>query len=140
MRYGRGPARGGSDLTKVVKKRQIRLATPIAAASVHAAPSDRAQYIRDVALDVLLCSASTDANAVENGRVRKSTGWPHFSRQLASCMQSRLGSLQLCASLMAFILVAFEATHPRSLVTTAAHFSMLHVLTEVRSRRAHRLS
>ena len=40
---------------------------------------------------------------------------------------------------MAFILVAFEVTRPRSLVTTAAHFSMLHVLTGVRSQRAHRL-
>ena len=41
---------------------------------------------------------------------------------------------------MAFILVAFEVTRPRSLVTTTALFSMLHVLTGVRSLQAHSLS
>ena len=41
---------------------------------------------------------------------------------------------------MASILVAFEVTRPRSLVTTTAHFTMLHVLTAVRSLRGHRIS
>ena len=55
------------------------------------------------------------------------------AKRAGASQHSSLGSHQLCAPLMAFILVAFEATHPRSLVTTAAHFSILHVLTDVRS-------
>ena len=119
--------------------RQIRLATLSTPAVGRAAPSDRVRYNQRNAVVVVLCSASKDANALKRRCEPKTTGLSHFSRQLASCMQSSLGSLQLCAPLMAFILVAFEATHPRSLVTTAAHCSMLHVLTDVRSRRAHRL-
>ena len=135
-----GPGRGGPDLRKVVAFSQIRLATPIAAASVHAAPSDHAHYNDGGALVVVLCSASKDANALANGRVRKSAGWPLFSRQWTLSMQSSLGSHQLRVPLMAFISVAVETIHTRSLVTTAAHISMLHVLTGVRSRRAYRLS
>ena len=59
-----------------------------------------------------------------------------FSRQWHSFMQSSLGLHQLCAPLTAFILVAFEVTHLRSLVTTTAHVIVLHVLTGVHSRRA----
>ena len=47
---------------------------------------------------------------------------------------------QLGAALTPFMMGGFEAAPPRSRSMLIIHFRMLHVLTDVRSRRAHRLS
>ena len=51
---------------------QIRLATPIADAAVHGTHDRAAQYTQLVKLRVTLCSVSADANAINDGRGRKS--------------------------------------------------------------------
>ena len=68
------------------------------------------------------------------------SGLAQTSAERIANQHSSLGWLKLCAPLIPFIFMALETTHPRSLVTTAAHSIMIHVLTDVRSRRAHRLS
>ena len=60
------------DLTFCNTLRQIRLAVPIAAAAVHAAPAGRQQYNHRTAVVVLLCSAPQNSNAFENSVYRKS--------------------------------------------------------------------
>ena len=57
------------------------------------------------------------------------TRWRHSSLQAA----------QLQPALTPFIMAAFEAAHPRSRTMLAIFLCMLHVLTDVCSRRAHRL-
>ena len=117
--------RGRSRSEKMSRFSQIRLANPIAAAAVQAALSQQAHYTHGTALSVVLCSPSTDSNAFENGRVRKSDLTPTFSRQWPSSMQSSLRTRERRVALRQFVVVAFEATscevasHPRRPFTNA---------------------
>ena len=132
----RGPALGGSNLTISVEKRQISLVVPITAApSVHGLPVT-AYPIELFELYRSSYWASSDSTMSRQERYIKMRIQATFSRWWQSCLHSSLGLHQLCAPLTAFIFVDFEATHLRSLVTTASHFIVLHVLTGMRSRRA----
>ena len=63
----------------------------------------------------------------------------HRNRAVTRWRHSSLQAAQLQPALTPFIMAAFEAARVRSPATLVAHLCMLHVLTDVRSSRAHRL-
>ena len=63
----------------------------------------------------------------------------HRNRAVTRWRHSSLQAAQLQTALTPFVMAAFEAAHPRSRTMLAIFLCMLHVLTDVCSRRAHRL-
>ena len=65
--------------------------------------------------------------------------WRHRSRAMTRWRHSSLQAAQLQAAVLPFIMDVFEAAHTRSRTMLTIYLCMLHVLTYVCSRRAHRL-
>ena len=77
--------------------------------------------------------------ALSHEVVRRAQLWRHRSRAVTRWRNSSLQAAQLQTALTPFIMAAFETAQPRSRITLVILLCMLHVLTDVCSRRAHRL-
>ena len=77
--------------------------------------------------------------ALKQEMVRRVQLWRQSSRAVPRWRHNRLQAAQLQAALTPFIMAAFKTTHLRSRTMLAIFLCMLHVLTDVCSRRAHRL-
>ena len=77
--------------------------------------------------------------ALKQEVVRRVQLWRHRSRAVTRWRHSSLQAAQLQTALTPFVMAAFEAAHPRSRTMLAIFLCMLHVLTDVCSRHAHRL-
>ena len=80
--------------------------------------------------------ASSGSTMCEQERYSKPASQAQKSRQCRSWRQSSLKVEYLQAAWPPFVLPGFVATHSVSLLTSAGRLSMLHVLTDMRSRRA----
>ena len=77
--------------------------------------------------------------ALKQEVVRRVQLWRHRSRVVTRWRHSSPQAAQLQPALTPFIMAAFEAAHPRSLNMLTICLCMLHVLTDVCSRRALRM-
>ena len=77
--------------------------------------------------------------ALKKEKERRVQLWRHRSGAVTIWRHSSLQAAQLRPALTPFIMAVFEAARLRSRITLVILLCMLHVLTDVCSRRAHRL-
>ena len=135
----RGPAGGGENLTPGLIFASDRAPYHAMVADVRPCLLDQRRPTERNERRGTVKERRSELFALRQEVVRRVQLWRHCSRAVTKWRHSSLQAAQLQAAVTPFIMEAFEAAHPRSRTMLVIYLCMLHVLTDVCSRRAHRL-